>query len=40
MADSPSSSSKEIRVYDSIDTRMILEDFYAKLALYAAKESD
>ena len=40
MTYSPSSSSKEIRVYDSIDTRMILEDFYAKLALYAASESD
>jgi len=25
---------REIRVYDTIDARLILEDFYAKLALF------
>lgn len=29
---------KEIRVYDEVDPRWILEDFYAKLALYAMDE--
>ena len=30
----PNPGGKEIRVYDSVDVRMILEDMYAKLALF------
>ena len=33
----PNPGGKEIRVYDYVDVRMILEDFYAKLSLYDTK---
>lgn len=33
----PNPGGKEIRVYDFVDVRMILEDFYAKLSLYGTK---
>jgi hypothetical protein len=33
----PNPGGKEIRVYDYVDVRMILEDFYAKLSLHGTK---
>lgn len=31
-------SGHQVRVYDRVDTRFIMEDFYAKIALFAAKD--
>ncbi|MGN0747584.1 MAG: nucleoside hydrolase [Aristaeellaceae bacterium] len=36
----PLEGSREIRVYHTIDTRMILEDFYCKLALFAMERGE
>lgn len=36
----PNPHGKEIRVYDSVDVRFILEDMYAKLALCAAENKE
>ncbi|MDD4849287.1 MAG: hypothetical protein PHO10_01155 [Gemmiger sp.] len=35
----PAPRNRPIRVYRSIDSRLILEDLYAKLALFAAQEN-
>ncbi len=35
----PDPGGKEIRVYDSVDVRFILEDMYAKLSLCAGKNN-
>jgi hypothetical protein len=34
----PNPGGRDIRVYDYVDVRMILEDFYAKLSLINIKE--
>ena len=36
----PLPGSREIRVYHTIDARMILEDFYCKLALFAMDKEE
>lgn len=36
----PARMNRPIRVYKSIDSRLILEDFYCKLALFAAQNGD
>ena len=36
----PLEGSREIRVYHTIDARMILEDFYCKLALFAMDKKE
>ena len=32
------SNSRPIKVYTSVDTRFILEDFFVKLAIFASKQ--
>ena len=36
----PGQSGRSIRVYHTLDVRMTLEDFYAKLALHHRRHAD
>lgn len=38
MTYAPSCGTQQVRVYDRVDTRFMMEDFYAKLALFAARQ--